>query len=77
MAREHKSPLARLHALWTLHGLGQLDEATTLALAKDKDARIRVAAVRAMDAEIHLERLAAMADDPIPQVVAQVILTAG
>lgn len=38
--------LARLHALWTLEGVGGLDEATLLAMLKDPDRKLRGAAVR-------------------------------
>jgi glucose/arabinose dehydrogenase/mono/diheme cytochrome c family protein len=40
--------LARLHALWTLDGIGSeaLDRATLTATLKDKDARVAAAAVR-------------------------------
>lgn len=39
-------PLARLHALWTLHGSEQLDRATVLAALDDSDARVAAAAIR-------------------------------
>jgi mono/diheme cytochrome c family protein/glucose/arabinose dehydrogenase len=39
-------PLARLHALWTLHGTGQLDRDTVLAALKDPDERVAAAAIR-------------------------------
>ncbi|MBM3837296.1 MAG: c-type cytochrome [Verrucomicrobia bacterium] len=39
-------PLARLHATWTLDGLGALDERTVLSALRDKDPRIREHAVR-------------------------------
>ena len=40
------SPLARLHALWTLDGLKAVDEKTLSAGLKDDDAEIRKAAIR-------------------------------
>jgi mono/diheme cytochrome c family protein/glucose/arabinose dehydrogenase len=40
------SPLARLHALWTLDGSGQLDRDTVLAALGDVDPRVAGAAIR-------------------------------
>lgn len=40
------SPIARLHALWTLDGLKAVDEKTLLAALKDDDGEIRKAAIR-------------------------------
>ena len=40
------SPLARLHALWTLDGLKAVDEKTLSLALKDEDAEIRKAAIR-------------------------------
>src|SRR5204862_4995543 len=40
------SPLARLHALWTLEGMHQLDSGTTLAALSDSDPIVRAAAIR-------------------------------
>lgn len=42
------APLAALHALWTLHGLGQLDEATHRAGLLHADAAVRRNATRAL-----------------------------
>ena len=39
-------PLARLHALWTLHGTEQLDRDTVLAALGDQDERVAAAAIR-------------------------------
>ncbi len=41
-----ESPLGRLHALWTLEGLGQLDLDTLALSMDDPDSRIRVQALR-------------------------------
>lgn len=38
--------LARLHALWTLDGIGQLERETILAALRDPDIRVQVAAIR-------------------------------
>ncbi|MEQ1862984.1 MAG: DUF6807 family protein, partial [Chthoniobacteraceae bacterium] len=42
-------PLARLHALWTLEGLGALTPEIITARLQDKDAKVRAAAVRVSD----------------------------
>jgi glucose/arabinose dehydrogenase/mono/diheme cytochrome c family protein len=41
-----RPPLARLHALWTLDGVGTLDRATVLAALDDQDPRVCAAAIR-------------------------------
>lgn len=46
MAREGKNELGRLHALWTLEGLDELDEATVSAALDDSHPRIREHAIR-------------------------------
>ena len=85
MALKHGNPLARLHALWTMDGLGKLDLDTCLALTRDSEHRIRSAAIRTMEpfilgnqnpAEIY-SRLEAMLGDPSPHVIAQIVLTVG
>lgn len=43
---KNESPLGRLHALWTLEGMNQLDEAMVVAALDDSDARVRCAAIR-------------------------------
>ncbi len=85
MALKHETPLARLHALWTLDGLGKLDLKTCLALTKDAEQRIRSAAIRTMEsfisgdqnaAEVY-SRMDAMLGDPSPQVIAHIVLAVG
>jgi mono/diheme cytochrome c family protein len=44
-----ENPLARFHALWTLEGLGGLDAALARPLLKDRDARMRIQAIRATE----------------------------
>ncbi len=41
--------LARIHALWTLEGLGALDAALARAMLKDADPHIRIQAIRASE----------------------------
>ncbi|MFN0126352.1 MAG: c-type cytochrome [Verrucomicrobiales bacterium] len=85
MALKHENPLARLHALWTLDGLGKLDFDTYRALTGDVDPRIRAAAVRAMRPYILRKQnpvelynqLEEMLADASPLVIAQIVLTVG
>lgn len=44
-AVQGKSPLGRLHALWTLEGLGKLDDELVYETFADKDAAVRASAV--------------------------------
>jgi len=62
-----KPALARLHALWTLDGIGgdALDRATTLAALADKDPRVAAAAVRVSE-----RFLRGVAKTPAPAAVA-------
>ena len=46
LARRSKDVKTKLHALWTLHGLGVLDPETVLYMMEDPDAKLRAAAVR-------------------------------
>ena len=46
LATESKNPLARIHALWTLEGLGSVDAAMVRGAMKDADAHVRAAAIR-------------------------------
>lgn len=47
LARSGADPLARIHALWTLNGRGELDEATTLAALRDGNPWLVVHGLRA------------------------------
>ncbi|MEY4201113.1 MAG: hypothetical protein RLZZ265_2853 [Verrucomicrobiota bacterium] len=50
MALGAADPRARLHALWTLDGMGQMDADTLIAtLAKEKHGKVRAAAIRVAD----------------------------
>ncbi len=49
MARSHANPLARMHALWTLDGLGALDASLAREKLKDVHPQVRVAALRASE----------------------------
>lgn len=83
-ARSAKNPLGRLHALWTLDGLGEFDlGAIRLALA-DPDPRVQAAAVRLAEKNLRAKtdpeistRVFALAKSPAPAVRLQVALTLG
>jgi putative membrane-bound dehydrogenase-like protein len=47
-----KSPTARLHALWTLEGLGSLDDEILLGALKDVDAGVREHALRLSESRL-------------------------
>ena len=49
MARTSTNQLARIHALWTLEGLGRLDATLARELMKDADPKIRIQAIRASE----------------------------
>ncbi|PYV01209.1 MAG: dehydrogenase [Acidobacteria bacterium] len=79
---ESPSPLGRVHALWTLDGLGKLDENLLQKALDDPEAGVRENAVRL--AESHLashpelvEKLVKMADDRDPKLRFQLLCTLG
>jgi putative membrane-bound dehydrogenase-like protein len=76
------SPAGRVHALWTLEGLGQLEPSVIGRALQDASPGVRENAIKL--AELHLqrqvslsERLVKMADDPDPRVRYQLLLTLG
>lgn len=74
-----KTPLARLHALWTLDGLNAMDKAMLFAMLQDGDAQIRRAAVWISERylkendEQTIARLAALKTDPSADVQVQLV----
>lgn len=54
LARSGASPLGRMHALWTLDGLGATDRGLLLEAFKDADERVRAAAIRI--SEVYLKK---------------------
>ncbi len=65
--------VTRLHALWTLDGLGAITPADVRAALKDADAQVRAAAVRLASAEL-LPDLLAVKDDSAPLVLAHLAI---
>ena len=49
VARNSANPLGRLHALWTLDGLGILDETLLSEKLSDADGRVQAAAIRLLE----------------------------
>ncbi len=65
-ARSAADPRARLHALWTLDGMGQMDTATLLAaLEKEKHPKVRAVAIRIADTALKTSDK----DKVLPQLV--------
>ena len=77
-------PLARLHALWTLHGTEQLDRDTVLAALGDKDERVAAAAIRLAEKWLHTpsdtqiyQAVIAVKADSSPALTLQLALSLG
>jgi mono/diheme cytochrome c family protein len=73
--------LERLHALWTLEGLQSTDASLLKKALNDKDARVRIAAIRLSepylqknDKEI-FEALQTLSNDKDPEVIQQLLLS--
>lgn len=82
MAREGRSPLARMHALWSLAGLKALSDQDLLAGLDDPAAGVREHAVRLAEPRLKssrplLERVAALASDPEVRVRFQAAFSLG
>jgi mono/diheme cytochrome c family protein len=78
------SEMAKVHALWTLDGLHQLDEATVLQALADKQPRVRATAIRLCENFLKsdarsrvLAKLMVMKDEREPFVQQQLVLTLG
>lgn len=72
LARESASTLGRIHALWTLDGMGALDDALVFGATLDMDPRVRehsaILAAQRMGSSPDLERgLRVLAGDPAPR----------
>ena len=79
-----KTDMAKVHALWTLDGLHQLDEATVMNALTDKSPRVRATAIRLCEnflktdarAQV-LTKLIALTSECEPFVQQQLALTLG
>ena len=77
-------PVGRVHALWTLDGIGALDEATVKSALADRDSAVRAAAVRLSERFIggagRAELIGALqgaTNDASAEVQLQAVLTLG
>jgi mono/diheme cytochrome c family protein/glucose/arabinose dehydrogenase len=82
VVRASTNRLARLHALWTLEGLGSLDAALARQVLKDADAGMRIQAIRATESLYKAGNTSFAADwraiaeaDKDPDVLIQAMLT--
>jgi mono/diheme cytochrome c family protein len=81
LLRSSKDPLARLHAMWTLEGLGALEAATVRDLFRDRDPGLRIGAIRASETLYKAGERGLAADyrtlvaDADPDVAIQALLT--
>jgi mono/diheme cytochrome c family protein/glucose/arabinose dehydrogenase len=80
-----KSPMGRVHALWTQHGLGVTDGTLVSASLADADPRVRAAALRVSESLVagpHRSDVIARwtemaASEAVPEVQVQLALTMG
>ena len=83
MARTSASQLGRIHALWTLEGLGALDAGIVREQLKSPDPKLRSQAARLAEPLIKAGETSLIADvkelghDSDPAVVIQAMLTIG
>jgi putative membrane-bound dehydrogenase-like protein len=80
LARQGSAAEARIHALWTLDGIGRLGPDVLLQSLSDPSAVVREHAVRLadrVDSEAIRERLLGMSDDPDARVQFQLACTLG
>jgi glucose/arabinose dehydrogenase/mono/diheme cytochrome c family protein len=81
MALEHPGELARLHALWTIEGLGAMDPVLAGQALRDSSSKIRVAAIRLSEPWLANDKVAsdviALAADERIEVRRQVLLSLG
>jgi glucose/arabinose dehydrogenase/mono/diheme cytochrome c family protein len=76
MALRDRDPLERAIALWTLDGIGQLDDVTLVAALKDAEPKVRANAIRLCEARGSCaEEAIKLADDDDPQVRLQFVLS--
>jgi mono/diheme cytochrome c family protein len=82
MARNNKSFLARIHAIWTLEGLDALDAPLLREKFTDENPQVRIAAIRASETLFKkgnhslADSIRSLVNDRDPNVVIQALLTA-
>lgn len=82
MLLQHPNHLARIHALWTIEGLGSLTPELARQAYQDKDPMVRVQAIRASETLLKagdttfVAHIESAANDPHHQVKLQSILSA-
>jgi len=84
LATSGHEPLGRLHALWTLDGMGVLDLATLRIALSDRDFKVKAAAIRlhepffkSVDRDKVLASLLMLVNDENPDVQLQLAFTLG
>ncbi|MDG3002677.1 PVC-type heme-binding CxxCH protein [Paludisphaera mucosa] len=82
LAQDRPTALARLHALWTLDALGQLDDAHVAMALADPEPRVRERVAKLAESRIKADRalianVLPLADDVDPMVRFQAALTFG
>ena len=82
MAASHSSPVARVHALWTLEGLGKLEAAVVEKALSDASAGVRENAIRLAERRLKttpalIHRLVSMDKDADGRVRFQLLATLG
>lgn len=77
--RKMRTPAGRIHALWTLEGLGALEAADVEAALRDADPGVRENALLLAEPRLQTLRgvVKALSADPDPRVRFQLALTAG
>ena len=81
LAQEGDSALGRLHALWTLDGLGLSETSLLMEKLHDDDDRVRAAAIRMLEPWLSensagvMQNLAPLARDPNPDIAIQLALS--
>ncbi|MGY8654153.1 MAG: DUF7133 domain-containing protein [Verrucomicrobiia bacterium] len=84
MAFKSANPLGRVHALWTLDGIGRLSRPTIIRCIGDSNAMVRATAIRLAEpflqsryGDFIIAALDAVASDDRPMVQLQLLLTLG
>ena len=82
LATSGKSVLGRLHALWTLDGIGQVDEATLTKAMEDENAKVASAALRLTESQLSanpgmLDKVIARSAESRTEVRRQLAFTLG